>query len=180
MSTDGPGEFLIETRNLNLQRFVADDLDFLIGLLGDPLTMHHWLAPLDAAEAANWLGRALESYDAHGFGRWRVVYCESSRPIGDVGIQKLQVNGRLENDLGYIIHRDYWGRGLGFEAAAGCVAWARAHGIDSVVASMAQDNIASIGVAEKLGMTLEDEFCNPRNANKPTRLYRLELGTVDS
>jgi ribosomal-protein-alanine N-acetyltransferase len=178
MSTDASSEFLIETRHLGLQRFVADDLDFLIGLLGDPLTMHHWLAPLDAAEAANWLGRALESYDAHGFGRWRVVDRESSRPIGDVGMQKLQVNGRLENDLGYIIHRDYWGQGLGFEAAAGCVQWARAYGIDSVVASMAQDNIASIGVAEKLGMKLEDEFSNPRNANKPTRLYRLELGSV--
>lgn len=174
------GNFCIETARLQIRRFVAEDIDFLVRLLGDAQTMSHWPQPLDAAQASDWLQRALDSYAAHGFGRALVVLKDGAVPIGDVGIQRLSIStgsagDRFENDLGYIIHRDHWGRGLGFEAARACVQWARERGLESVVANMAQDNLPSIRVAENLGMRLESTFANPRNAGKPTRLYRLVL-----
>ena len=169
------GEFSITTSRLRLRRFVPDDIEFLVSLLGDPLTMSHWPAPLSATEAGDWLLRALNSYAEHGFGRWLVELRDCGQPIGDVGIEMLPIMGRLETDLGYIIRHDHWGHGLGFEAASACVEWARDQGLKSVVESMAVDNSASIRVAERLDMKLDDEFNNPRNGDKLTRLYRLEL-----
>ncbi|MDH3640906.1 MAG: GNAT family N-acetyltransferase [Gammaproteobacteria bacterium] len=173
MSADA--SFAICTPRLRLRQFVDDDVEFLIGLLGDPITMSHWSAPLTAAEATAWLQRALESYTEHGFGRWLVVRRVDDQPIGDVGIARLRILDRLENDLGYIIHRDHWRHGYALEAAAACADWAREHDLGSMVASMAEDNVASSRVAEKLGMALEKRFDNPRNRNKPTRLYRLDF-----
>ena len=172
--------FAICTPRLRLRQFVADDADFLIGLLGDPITMSHWSAPLTAAEATAWLQRALDSYAEHGFGRWLVARRDDGQPIGDVGIARLWIQDRLENDLGYIIHRDHWRCGYALEAAAACTDWAREYGLGSIVASMAEDNVASSGVADKLGMVLEQRFGNPRNRNKPTRLYRLDLSRGDA
>lgn len=184
MSTNTSLDFAIETPRLCLRRFTPDDIEFLTCLLSDPDTMSHWPAPLDPSEAANWLQRALQSYAAHGFGRWLVWHKACAQPIGDVGIQKLSISrlnndrpktDRRENDLGYIIHRDHWGHGFGFEAASACVEWARGYGLDSVVAAMAEDNLSSIRVAEKLHMNLDYVFSNPRNGDKTTRLYRLEF-----
>ena len=81
------------------------------------------------------------------------------------------VDGRDENDLGYIIDKRFWSNGYGLEAAEACVNHARRHGIGRIVANMAADNAASIRVAEHLGFTLERRFANPRNRNKETLLF---------
>jgi RimJ/RimL family protein N-acetyltransferase len=184
MASDPSHDFVIETPRLALRRFTTDDIDFLTLLLGDPVTMSHWQAPLTRAEAASWLQRAVQSYAADGFGRWLVLHKDRCQPIGDVGIQKLSIPDRhddpqWENDLGYIIHRDQWGHGFGFEAASACVDWARGHGLKSVIATMAEDNLSSIRTAERLGMNLERRFNNPRNRGKTTQFYRLELAVKD-
>ena len=57
--------------------------------------------------------------------------------------------------------------------------WASGHGLESVVATMAQDNLASIRTAERLGMNLERKFNNPLNRGKTTRFYRLEFAGKD-
>ena len=118
------------------------------------------------------------------FGRWLVLHKDRCQPIGDVGIQKLSIPDRhddpqWENDLGYIIHRDQWGHGFGFEAASACVDLARGHRLKSVIATMAEDNLSSIRTAERLGMNLERRFNNPRNRGKTTQFYRLELAVKD-
>ena len=166
---------MIQAARLYLRQFETNDLDYLGELLGDRLTMQHWPVPLAPVEVEAWLERSLVSYDTYGFGRWLVVLEETKQPIGDAGLLRLEVDGRLENDLGYIIHASHWGHGYGFEAAEGCVKWAFRHGLASVVASMAVDNEPSVAVAEKLGMVRERTFVNPRNQDKETHLYRLNV-----
>ncbi|MCZ6640045.1 MAG: GNAT family N-acetyltransferase [Gammaproteobacteria bacterium] len=166
---------MIQAERLHLRQFTSGDLDYLNKLLSHPQTMQHWPAPLSPAEVQAWLERSLTSYGTYGFGRWLVVLEQSRQPIGDVGLLRLEVDGRLENDLGYIIHEAHWGQGFGVEAARACVEWAVHHGLASVVASMAFDNEPSIAVAEKLGMVRERTFRNSRNENKETYLYRLDL-----
>ena len=95
--------------------------------------------------------------------------------FGDVGIRFMEMFGAWENDLGYIIHHDFWRQGYAFEAASGAVSWARRAGLADVCANMANDNSGSVAVAEKLGMRREREFVNPRNRNKLTYWYRLNL-----
>jgi ribosomal-protein-alanine N-acetyltransferase len=161
---------LITTARLRLRRYAPADLAALTRLLGDPGTMRHWPQPLTANASRAWLERALTAYAVPGYGRCAVELHDGTY-IGDAGVVRGAVNGRDENDLGYIIDERFWGRGYGLEAAEACVSHARQHGIGRIVANMAADNVASIRVAERLGFALERRFANPRNRGKETLLF---------
>src|SRR4028118_1203347 len=60
-----------------------------------------------------------------GMARMRGLARQTGEPVGDCGIMRAEVGGRIENDLGYIIHHPYWGAGPGVECARG----ARAGGL---------------------------------------------------
>lgn len=137
--------------------------------------MAHWPQPYDHAGVQAWLDRAQANMREVGFARWCCQRRSDAQIVGDVGVMPLQIRGALRNDLGYIIHRDYWRQGYALEAAEGVVQWAREHRLSELVATMATDNHASAGVARKLGMQLEETFNNPNNADKETFYFRLAL-----
>jgi RimJ/RimL family protein N-acetyltransferase len=75
------------------------------------------------------------------------------------------VDGVKEPEIGYLIHRPFWRRGLASEAALGVRAWA----FDTldhqrVISLIRPENLPSQGVARKLGMTPE----------KRTQIFDLE------
>ena len=82
----------------------------------------------------------------------------------------------MENDLGYIIGKQYWHQGYATEAAQGCVELAREKKwFNRVVLNMAHDHTASRRVAERLGATLETRFVNPKNRDISTNLFVMNL-----
>jgi RimJ/RimL family protein N-acetyltransferase len=131
--------------------------------------MAHWPAPLDAAASRAWLDRARAPYAEPGLGRF-AVWCDTDY-IGDAGILRAEVNGRVENDLGYIVDHEYWGHGYGLEAARALLEAGHRCGLDRIVANMAASNAPSAHVAERLGMRLEARFRNPRNRDLETLVY---------
>ena len=160
------------SERLLLRRWTLDDLDALHAILSDPTTMRFWPAPLDRNATGAWIERNLQRYREDGFGRWALLLRRSGELIGDCGLMRLPVDGRVENDLGYIVHHPFQGHGYATEVAAACLRYA----IDTlqltrVVANMPADHHASARVAEKIGMHLERSFRNPRNRDLPTLLY---------
>ncbi|MEM9624330.1 MAG: GNAT family N-acetyltransferase [Pseudomonadota bacterium] len=165
----------IVTPRLCLRAWQDSDLPALVSLLGDAQTMAHWPQPYDQAGARDWLRRAQHSMAEWGFARSCCVRLSDNQIVGDVGIMRMDIQGTPRFDLGYIIHRDYWRQGYALEACRGLVTWAQEQRLPELVATMATDNLPSAGVAQKLGMRLEDTFVNPRNAGKETYFYRLSL-----
>lgn len=101
-----------------------------------------------------------------------VELAASGEVVGDCGIARAEVDGKMENDLGYIIHHPYWRRGLGEECARACLEYGlRETGLRRIVANMPHDHRASIRVAEKLGMRRERLFANRRNRDILSHLY---------
>lgn len=89
-----------------------------------------------------------------GFGLWAVEERDTGSFVGCVGIQRPM--GWPETELGYWIAADMQHRGYATEAAVA----AREHAyatlpIDTLVSYIHPDNAASIGVAQRLGATLE-------------------------
>jgi [ribosomal protein S5]-alanine N-acetyltransferase len=158
------------TDRLRLRRYSVADADLLIGLLTDPVTMHHWPEPLTSEQARAWHQRALDAYSTPGIGRLAVEFHDGTY-IGDAGIVRAQILERTENDLGYIVGHTFWRSGYGLEAARACFEHGRVHGQRRIVANMAADNLGSVRVAQRLGFTLESRFHNPRNRDKETLLY---------
>jgi len=161
------------TPRLSLAEYADADLSHLTLLLGDPITMAHWPAVLNAAASRAWFERARAGYAEPGFGRFAVWL--GARYIGDAGILRADVNGRPENDLGYIIDHRHWGHGYGLEAARALLEEGHRRGLGRIVASMAVSNTASVRVAEKLGMRLEVRFLNARNRHFETLVYVSEV-----
>lgn len=168
---------ILTTERLVLRQWRPDELPTLHSILSHLPTMQFWPAPFTLEQSERWLQRSLEIYTAtaNTYGRWAVQVKESGNVIGDCGLIKAEVNGVIENDLGYIIHADYWRNGYATEAAAAI----RDYGfsdleLSRIVANMACDHHSSARVAEAIGMNIETEFLNQRNRGFRTFLYVME------
>lgn len=163
---------VLETERLVLREFTLADLDSLHGILSDPVTMSFWPKPFDRAATQRWIERARESYATHGFGRYAVTLKQTGELIGDCGFLRVEVNGVPENDLGYILAKNHWGRGYATEAARGCLRYGFEQlRLARIVANMESKHLKSKKVAETIGMRFECEFINQRNRNLPTLLF---------
>jgi RimJ/RimL family protein N-acetyltransferase len=71
-------------------------------------------------------------------------------------LDDLSVMFKLNTDpeVGYRYFKEFWGKGIGTEAARVCVEFARTDlNIKKLIALIMPENIGSIKLAEKLGMT---------------------------
>jgi len=94
----------------------------------------------------------LSDYEKYGYGRFAVELKETGKVIGFCGIKYLPEIDLPEVGFRYL--KEYWGRGIGTEAAKTCVEFAREDlNIKKLIALIIPENIASIKVAEKLGMS---------------------------
>jgi RimJ/RimL family protein N-acetyltransferase len=144
----------LETQRLRLRLFTHDDVQAMFDLSSDPEVIKYAEAkPIqDLQEAQQRLESGpLSDYKKYGYGRFAVELKETGRVIGFCGIKYLP---EIElPEVGYRYLKAYWGRGIGTEAARACVDFARDDlGIKKLVALIIPENIASIRVAEKLGM----------------------------
>ena len=62
-----------------------------------------------------------------------------------------------EWDIGYNVHKDHWGKGFATEMVKGLLSFAKELEATSVVASVAQANVASCKVLEKCGFVIDGE-----------------------
>lgn len=166
---------MLETNRLILRKYTAEDIPALHKILSDPVTMSFWPAPFSEAQSLVWFERVLKSYDDHGFGRMTITLKETGELIGDSGIVFDNIiDGKTENDLGYIVHHPNWKKGYASEAANAVKQFAfDSLKLERICANMAFDNIASVKTAEKIGMTKEKEFYNTRNRNILTYLFSI-------
>ena len=149
---------ILETPRLRLREMTPQDLDFAAEMLGDAEVMRHYPKPLDREETVGWIERQLARYAAHGHGLWLAEERETRRPVGQIGLMLRDVEGAREPEIGYLVHRPFWRRGLATEAALGV----RRHAFEKlrlprVVSLIRPANLPSQGVARRLGMAPERE-----------------------
>ena len=147
---------ILDTERLLLRQYTLGDLDSLELILSDPVTMEFYPAPLDRQGAQDWIERNLKRYQQYGFGKWAMVLKSSGEFIGDCGCVMQEVDGRNEIEVGYIVRRDFWGKGYAPEAARACIDHAFVQlGADRVISMIRPENQRSRRVAEKNGMNCE-------------------------
>ncbi len=165
---------IIETDRLILREYTLEDTALLHTILSDPLTMQFWPSPFTLEQSENWVKINIERYKNLGFGRWSLVIKKTEQVIGDCGLMISEIDGKEENDLGYIIHHKFWRNGYAYEAAEACKHYAfKSLGLERLCANMPFNHTGSERVAQKLGMVKEKEFLNKRNRNILTYLYSI-------
>lgn len=135
---------ILRTARLVLRRPEAADLAALHRVFGDPRAMRHWSRPphgtLDETAAVLDGMRTLDP--AEGFD---LVVTEAGRVIGKAGMWR-------RGEIGFILHPDVWGRGLGREAAAAVVDHAFAtYPVDALSADVDPRNAGSLRLLQALG-----------------------------
>jgi RimJ/RimL family protein N-acetyltransferase len=125
----------------------------------DPAVMR-WIAPnrpLRREESAAFLDQVVRHWDEHGFGLWALVPrgAEAAECIGFAG---LAIPSFLPAvlpavEVGWRLSPAWWGRGLATEAARASMDFGFERlGLRSIVSIIDEGNLASLRVAEKLGM----------------------------
>jgi [ribosomal protein S5]-alanine N-acetyltransferase len=149
---------VLETERLALRAMTMADVDDLMEIFGDPEAMRYYPSTKSRAEAEGWVRWVRDSYAANGFGLWLATMKETGEFAGQCGLMLQDVDGVVEPEIGYLFLRRLWGRGLATEAASACRDHAfGALGFDRVISLPDPANLASRRVAEKVGMTLEQE-----------------------
>jgi ribosomal-protein-alanine N-acetyltransferase len=147
---------ILETERLRLREFVFQDTDALVSVLGDPVAMQYYPAPFGRKEVEVWIERNIQRYRREGYGLWAMLPRDRDELIGDCGCFLRDVDGRNEVEIAYHVRRDLWGNGYATEAARACMQYAfNKLGLDRVICLIRPENMQSIRVAEKNGLTCE-------------------------
>ena len=149
---------VVETKGLILRRFTPEDAEDSYRIYTDPDNMRFMGRRPDSVEFERYhLRRHIANYyDEHDFGLWAVVLKENGRLIGRCGLIFQQIEGAQEVEVSYLIDRHYWGQGLATEAAREVARLGfEKYGLHRLVSVINPENVASVRVAEKVGMKYE-------------------------
>jgi RimJ/RimL family protein N-acetyltransferase len=147
---------ILETGRLRMREFVPQDADALVAVLGDPVAMQYYPAPFDRVEVDHWIRRNRARYIDPGFGLWAMLLKDSGELIGDCGCFIRELESSVEFELAWHVRRDLWGRGYATEAAQACMQYVFTKlGVDRVISLIRPENLQSVRVAEKNGLTCE-------------------------
>jgi RimJ/RimL family protein N-acetyltransferase len=167
-------KILARTRRLVLREILDADEEPLARCFADPATMAFYPATWDRKFTREWMTAQRESYAARGYGLWAACDKESGEFRGYCGLAAPEVGEDAEVEIGYLIRREDWNRGLATEAARAALRLCRRRfGRPDPIALVDEGNAASIRVAEKIGMRWERDA---RLGDRRLRLYRFPAG----
>ena len=150
-------DFQLHTARLSMRWLTLADADLMLSVWNDPAFIKHVadrdIRTIDQAHEAMSQG-VLKLYEEFGYGPYRIALTADDTEIGICGLFRRE--GFDEPDIGYSILPEYCGNGYAFEAASSVLAYARTElNLARITAFISPGNIASIGLAEKLGLRFE-------------------------
>jgi RimJ/RimL family protein N-acetyltransferase len=145
----------LATQRLLLREPRMADFDGFAENAADPLARLNIGGPLDRRNASRHFHAVAGHWVIDGIGWWVVEEAEAG-PVGLVGVFRRETGPELE--IGWSIHRPYWGRGYAPEAARAALHFGLETQPDRrVIAYVGTKNAQSCAVATKIGMTLDGE-----------------------
>lgn len=151
---------ILETKKLILRHLVPNDLDRLFALYSDAEVRRYipegTLTYEETKEELEWF---LNGHPEHPeLGLWATIHKESNRFIGRCGLLPWMIDQRPEVEVAYMLAKEYWGQGLGTEAASAILDYGfQQLQLPRLICLIDRENSASIKVALNIGMTFEKE-----------------------
>lgn len=147
----------LQTGRLTLRRMRAGDAEQMYAYASDPEVASYmlWEAHRSPCDSENFLRFVQERYTRGDPAGWGIVERESGRFIGTCGPESWRPE-HARAELGYVLAREHWGRGLMTEAVSAVVELCFGRlGLNRVEARCFTGNVGSERVLQKVGMTYE-------------------------
>lgn len=169
----------METERLQLCEWNAKDWIDFKPIATDPEVMRY-IGPgiaWDDMRIQSFVERQIDNADRLGFCLWKLIERESRRLIGFCGLKYLGTSDDVE--IGWWLARDRWGRGLATEAARRALQFGFDEASLARIVAIAQpENLASINIMRKLGMTCQGNLrhgdLGMQNPEIPIVLYAID------
>jgi [ribosomal protein S5]-alanine N-acetyltransferase len=144
---------VLGTARLILREMTPDDIEFIAEMMAHPEVNFFYERRFTREESEIWLVGQIERYQRDGTGLWLVVERDTGVAVGQVGLAMQTVEGERLPEIGWLLHRPYWGRGYATEAAtavrdSALNEWRH----DRVISLIRPVNLPSQRVARRLGM----------------------------
>jgi len=147
----------VVTDRLLLRQWRDDDVELLHGIYEQPEYLET-MPPLDLEQTRAQVARFRQGWSDDGYCQWAACDLRSGRLIGRIGLLCHHdwplVDGAVP-EVGWVLHRDWWGRGLATEGGqAGVDVW-REHlpGEARLYSFTLRRNTRSRAVMKRLGLT---------------------------
>lgn len=138
------------TSRLTLRLFDATDVERLTDIYADEATMRFVGGVRTRRQVCDELAEVVAGYELHGLGPRAIVL--GDQLIGRCGLDLRHVDGQTQLELNYLLASEAQGRGYATEAATAVRDAAFDAGRTRLIALIADGNLASVRVAERLGM----------------------------
>lgn len=157
--------FQLRTPRLLLRQWRDSDRDCFIELNADPEVMRYFPSTLDKKESNSLFETLQNEIAKNGWGFWAVEDAANKAFIGFTGI--LSTNHTPKGkavEIGWRLHKDYWGLGYATEAANAALLFAfEVLNLQEVISFTTTNNEPSEAVMRRLGMSQRDEnFMHPK------------------
>ncbi|MES2473144.1 MAG: GNAT family N-acetyltransferase [Pseudomonadota bacterium] len=145
---------ILNTARLSLRPQQLGDAALLFSILGDPQAMRFWSRPaITRLAVVEEQVREQQEAMASGLCRYWTVE-EDGDAIGSVDLSLIQ---GASAELGFLLRRDRWNRGLGTEAAGSVIAYAFGPmALRRLAAGVMSGNLAAARLLEKSGFARID------------------------
>lgn len=168
--------YRIESERLGMRELTVNDVSALYAFMNDIRVMYAWEHGFSKAEVEKWISDNQERYRTYGYGYYALIEKFSGKIIGTLGPLPEYINGQEVIGIGYILSRDYWGRGYAVEGAKSCVEYCfNVLKASEIICDIRPENKASIRVAEKIGMKVQGKFVKVyRGKEMPHLIFKLD------
>jgi ribosomal-protein-alanine N-acetyltransferase len=169
----------LETERLLLRKMRLGDAEAMFTYASDPEVTRYvlWDTHRSIEDSESFLCSATEGYERGDFGGWGVVLKDDGAFVGTCGVDAGYAPEHASAELGYVLSREHWGKGLMPEAVRAVIAFGfEKLSLNRIQARCIAENVASARVMEKAGMTYEgtlreSEFI--KGAYRDIKLYSI-------
>ena len=150
---------ILDTKHLSVREMTVEDVDIFYQIYDDKDVLAYveplFANPLD--EKIYTQNYIKDIYGYYGYGMWTVLDKSSGKIIGRAGISNR--DGFEIPELGFVIAREYRGKGLGYEVCRAILDYAKKElEFTQIQALVLPNNTISINLLNKLGFEDTNEF----------------------
>ncbi len=169
MTDKNSNTIIIRTNRLCLRLLQFEDIDNLTMLNSDP-DVRQFLPDIiqNREQTETRVRELIQFYADFGLPGFVIFELTSGEFVGECGFET--IDGEVE--VGYQLHKKFWGKGYATEALRALLAWAKQHiEVEHIIAITPADHSASQRVIDKCGM---ENYKNEQAFGINCCFYRIE------